>query len=71
MAVIQESSSWQLEASIKPLHDGYHLVVSSLVPTARRPEHQIKFQAVFTVDELKKLQAVIDSALAEVSDVQG
>lgn len=61
--IIQTTSCWQLDASIDQTPFGYHLVISSFVPTARRPEHQVKFSGTFNSDELRRLRDAIDQAL--------
>jgi hypothetical protein len=59
----QSTPTWQLAASIKATPYGHHLAITSLVPTARRPEHQVKFAGTFTADELRALRDTIDQAL--------
>jgi len=63
MHVIQSNPSWQLAASVQSTPHGHHLIISSLVPTARRPEHQVKFSGTFSTSELRKLQATVSAAL--------
>lgn len=64
MAIFQSSESWQLEAVIKPVQGAqHHLLISSLVPTARRPQHHVQFSSILTTEELRRLRAVIDDAL--------
>ena len=64
MAIIQSTPSWQLDATITAIGaDQHHLKITSLVPTARRPEHQVKFGGTFSTDELRRLRDVIDQAL--------
>lgn len=64
MATIQSNPSWQLKAIVKPIQgDQHHLLISSYVPTARRPEEQVRFTGIFTSDELRRLRDVIDQAL--------
>lgn len=65
MQVFQETPTWQLAAHVAPTPYGHHLVISSFVPTARRPEHQVKFSGTFTVDELRSLRDAIDQALMQ------
>lgn len=59
----QQTPSWQLDARIGQTPYGHHLIISSFVPTARRPEHQVKFSGTFSTDELRRLRDVIDQAL--------
>ncbi len=64
MQVFQSSPVWQVAAQVTPVpYGGHHLIISSYVPTARRPEHQVKFSGTFTVSELHELRDTIDRAL--------
>ena len=63
MHIIQSNPSWQLAASINSTPFGHHLVLSSFVPTARRPEHQVKFSGTFNDSELRQLLEVVARAL--------
>jgi hypothetical protein len=67
-ATIQDTPAYRLSVDIQPTPLGHSLRLISFVPTARRPEEQVKFQGNFTVDELKALQAAIGVALAGGSD---
>ncbi|TNF62348.1 MAG: hypothetical protein EP306_03635 [Burkholderiales bacterium] len=60
---LQQSPGWQLDARIGQTPYGHHLVISSFVPTARRPEHQVKFSGTFSTEELRRLRDVIDQVL--------
>lgn len=63
-AIIQSTPAWQLRASVTPARgDQHHLMVTSFVPTARRPEEHVRWQAVFTAGELRALRDVIEQAL--------
>jgi hypothetical protein len=63
-AIIQTTPTWRLRASVTPVRDDqHHLMVTSLVPTARRPEEQVRWQGVFSSAELRALRDVIDQAL--------
>lgn len=59
----QKSQDWQLDARFGQTPYGHHLVISSFVPSARRPEHQVKFSGTFSTDELRRLRNAIDQAL--------
>jgi len=62
---IQTTPAWHLRASVTPVRgDQHHLMVTSLVPTARRPEEHVRWQGVFSADELRALRDVIDRAIA-------
>jgi hypothetical protein len=65
MQVFQETPTWQLAAHVAPTAYGHHLIISSFVPTARRPEHQVKFSGTFSADELRALRDTISAALGE------
>jgi hypothetical protein len=65
MQVFQETSAWQLAAHVAPTPYGHHLIISSFIPTARRPEHQVKFSGTFSTYELRALRDTIDAALGE------
>jgi len=65
MQVFQKSPAWQLAAHIAPTPYGHHLIISSFVQTARRPEHQVKFSGTFSRQELTVLRDSINAALAE------
>lgn len=68
MAIIQSNPSWQLDAVVKPVQaDQHHLLITSFVATARRPEHHVQFSGILTTDELCRLRTVIDAALEEAS----
>jgi hypothetical protein len=67
-AIFQSTSAWQLRASITPLRgDQRHIIVTSFVPTARRPEEHVQWQAQLSIDELRALRDVIDQALQVAS----
>ncbi len=61
----QSTPTWQLDAKVTATPYGHHLMISSFVPTARRPEHQVKFSGTFTVDELRLLRDAIDRGLQQ------
>lgn len=64
MPVIQSNPSWELDAVVKPVKvDQHHLLITSFVPTARRPERQVRFSGTLTTDELRRLRDVLDQAL--------
>jgi len=63
MQIFQSNPSWQLAASVQSTLHGHHLIISSFVPTARRPEHQVKFSGTFSHAELRHLAEVVTQAL--------
>ena len=62
-SLIQNTPAYQLSIEISPTPLGQSLRLVSFVPTARRPEEQVKFQGNFTVQELMALQAAVEQAL--------
>lgn len=62
-AVIQASPAFQLKASVTSTHHGHHLLITSLVPHARRPAEHVCWQAMLSDTELRALRDVIDQAL--------
>lgn len=64
MAITHPTVSAQLDATVKPLGvDQHHLLITSVVPSARRPEHQVRYSSALTTAELRRLRDVIDQAL--------
>lgn len=61
----QSTPTWQLDAKVTATPYGHHLMISSFVPTARRPEHQVKFSGIFSTEELRALRDVIDRELQQ------
>lgn len=62
-ATIQSSPAFELLADLTRTEHGHSLKLISFVPSARRPEQQVKFQGLFTVAELRALRDLIDQAL--------
>jgi hypothetical protein len=54
--------SSRIDLTSKPLGQGLRFI--SFVPTAWRPEEQVKFQCNFSVSELRALGAPFEQALA-------
>jgi hypothetical protein len=63
-SLIQDSPAYQLSIDIASTPLGHSLRLISFVPTARRPEEQVKFQGNFSVEELTTLGAAVEQALA-------
>ena len=63
MQIFQSNPSWQLAASVQSTPHGHHLIISSFVPTAKRPEHHVKFSGKFSHAELRHLAEVVTRAL--------
>ncbi len=62
-SIIQATPAYELSADIIPTPYGHHLQLISLVPLARRPEEQVKFQGLFSSAELTALRDCINRAL--------
>lgn len=62
-ATIQSSPAFELLADLTRTEHGHSLKLISFVPSARRPEQQVKFQGLFTDAELRTLRNLIDQSL--------
>jgi hypothetical protein len=67
-SLIQSTPAYKLSAEIASSRLGHSLRLISLVPTARRPEEHVKFQAVLSSTELRALRALLDQVLVAASD---
>ena len=63
-SIIQATPAYQLSVDIIDTDHGHSLRFISFVPTARRPEEQVRFQGLFSTAELTALRNSIDQALA-------
>lgn len=64
MAITHPAVSAQLDVTVKPLGaDQHHLLITSVIPCARRPEHRVRYSSDLTTAELRRLRDVIDQAL--------
>jgi len=61
--LIQSTPAYELSADIIPTPYGHNLKLISFVPSARRPEEQVKFQGLFSSAELTALRDCINRAL--------
>ena len=52
--------AYELRAEIRHTAHGHHVRLLSFVPSARRPEEQVKFQGLFSTDQLRALRDLID-----------
>ena len=64
-SLIQTNSAYELSVDITSTAYGHSLKLISFVPSARRPEDQIKFQGIFATAELTLLRDALTSALEE------
>ena len=62
-SVIQANPSFELSLDITQTAHGNSLKFISFVPTARRPEDQVQFQALLSTIELTALRDSINRAL--------
>jgi hypothetical protein len=67
-SLIQTTPAYEVSVDIATTAHGHNLRLISFVPTARRPEDQIKFQGVFSTLELKSLRDALNQALAPEAD---
>ena len=63
-SVIQTNPSYELSIDITQTNHGHSLKFISFVPTARRPEDQVQYQALLSTTELKALRDVIEMELS-------
>ncbi len=61
--LIQSTPAYELSADITRTSYGHSLKLISLVPLARRPEEQVKFQGLLSTAELTALRDCINLAL--------
>jgi hypothetical protein len=67
-SIIQATPAYQLSVDISDTDHGHSLRFISFVPTARRPEEQVRFQGLFSTAELKSLRDALNQALAPEAD---
>lgn len=67
-SLIQATPAYELSIDLSTTPLGHSLRLISFVPTARRPEDQVKFQGVFSTAELKSLRDALNQALAPEAD---
>jgi hypothetical protein len=67
-SLIQSTPAYELSADIATSRFGYSLRLISFIPTARRPEEHLQFQAILSTTELRALRALLDQALQAASD---
>ena len=63
-SLIQATPAYELSIDLTTTMLGHSLRLISFVPTARRPEEQVKFQGVFTTAEIKALRDALSQVLA-------
>ena len=53
-------SAYELRMEMRHTRYGHLVRFSSFVPSARRPEEQVKFQGLFSTEQLRALRDLID-----------
>ena len=69
--LIHQGPAYELSVSIEAGPYGRHLKFVSFVPIARNPEHQVRFQAHLSREELAVLHKAIGEALRPALRVTG
>jgi hypothetical protein len=69
--LIHQGPAYELSVSIEAGPYGHHLKFVSFVPIARNPEHQVRFQAHLSREELAVLHKAIGKALRPALRVTG
>ena len=67
-SLIQATPAYELSVDITTTTHGHSLRLISFVPTARRPEDQVKFQGMFSTAVLKSLRDALNEALPPEGD---
>ena len=67
---IQATPAYDLSVDIATSTHGHSIRLISFVPTARRPEDQVKFQGVFNTAELNALRDALNQALGGMTLVE-
>lgn len=67
-SLIHQGPAYELSVSIDSTPYGHHVRFLSHVPTARRPEQQVRFQTTLSDGELAALRDAIDNAIASNRD---
>jgi hypothetical protein len=62
-SLIQATPAYELSIDLTTTPLGHSLRLISFVPTARRPEDQVKFQGVLSAAELKALRDALNQSL--------
>ena len=62
-ATLLSGPAYELRAEIRHTPYGHHVRFLSFVPSARRPEEQVKFQGLFSTAQLRALRDLIDQEI--------
>lgn len=68
---IQTTPAYELLVDVENSQHGHSVKLITFVPTARRPEEQVKFQAMFSTAELTALRDALNHALGSSQGVSG
>jgi hypothetical protein len=69
-SLLQATPAYELSVDIASTSYGHSIRLISFVPTARRPEDQVKFQGVFNTAELTALRDALNLALGGMTLVE-
>lgn len=64
-AKLLSGPAYELRAEIRHTAYGHHVRLLSFVPSARRPEEQVKFQGLFSTEQLRVLRDLINQEIGE------
>lgn len=64
-SILQASPAYELSVELRATPHGHHLRFISFVPTARRPEEQVRFETMLDSAALQKLRSALDAAMSE------
>lgn len=64
---LHASPAYELTARLDSTPYGHHLQLLSFVPTARRPEPQVKYQVLLSREQLIALRSLIDAQLQDTA----
>ena len=62
-ATLLSEPAYELRAEIRHTQYGHHVRFLSFVPSARRPEQQVKFEGLFSADQLRALRDLINQKI--------
>jgi hypothetical protein len=69
-SLLQATPAYKLSVDIASTAYGHSIRLISFVPTARRPEDQVKFQGIFNTAELRALRDALNQALGGMTLVE-
>lgn len=63
-SLVQATAAYELSVDVATSAHGHSLRLISFVPSARRPEEQVKFRGLFSTAELTLLRDAVNQVLA-------